>query len=105
MKPRRVILEYKVDEDNAAVLDQTTPHGPIEDAGNFLLDMGAVKDGCGFVATEGDRPGDWEFGETNGNEVGPYVLYPKGWDKDGDNDELKIRIFAIQSLKPIKDLQ
>lgn len=100
----QIIREHKTNGDTAYLFEPTPKiFGPFEDADAFLRQMGCRTDlWCSAAAEQFDRHGDWEFGEApaagKSGFGGPYILLPEGWNEDGDNDGLHMRIFSVVNI-------
>jgi len=102
-----VIKEYRVKKGDV-IHSEWSIYGPSTNPAKKLRDMGAkANDVCSSKDTEWDHTSDWEF-DIVGNEIGPFILYPKGWDNDdpdGSVDKgLSIRVFSISELKSPHEL-
>ena len=105
----QIIKEHVVKGDIAILDNGVKIHGPVEDADAFLRAMGAETDVEAYGAADPyDRHGDWEFHkapEAGQGFGGPYVIKPEGWNDEGDNDGLNLRIFSTENILPPFDLQ
>ncbi len=116
-----IIKEHEVEDQTQAILTEYTVYGPVSDGIKFLMSMGAKPDGCSYGAFSGDHPGDWEcspesienydvsedeMASTFGQDRwGPFILYPEGWEKGGNNTGLAIRVFSVEMVRPVSALR
>lgn len=100
-----IIKEYRIEEGDNAIRSEYTVYGPFNNPAKKLSDMGAkANSGCSCKDMEHDsHDSDWEF-DVIGNEIGPFILYPEGWDHDEPDSSvekgLSIRVFTISELNP-----